>query len=127
MSPLRKKLLVVDNEAEVCNFVKMFFERRGFRVLRAHGASEAVSLAKEHQPHIILLDVRMKQSEDGISVLPKIRHASPQSKVLMTTAVDDKISMTRAKLLGAARYITKPLVLEDLEEAVMSEASHGQS
>jgi len=114
-----RKLMVVDDEIEVCNFVKMFFEQRGFRVLRAHDALEAVSIARQNQPHVILMDVGMKESDDGITALPKIREVAPQARVIMTTAVDDEISMARAKSLGAVDYITKPLVLEDLETAVI--------
>jgi DNA-binding response OmpR family regulator len=114
----KKRLLVVDDEIEICNFVKMFFELRGVRVLQASNAEEAVSSAASFQPHVVLLDVMMKNSEDGLTTLPRIREAVPKAKVLMTTGVDDEISMVRAKSLGACDYITKPLVLEDLEATV---------
>ena len=114
----KKRLLVVDDEIEICNFVKMFFEFRGIRVLQASNAEEAVSSAASFQPHVVLLDVMMKNSEDGLTTLPRIREAVPKAKVLMTTGVDDEISMVRARSLGACDYITKPLVLEDLEATV---------
>ncbi len=114
----KKRLLVVDDEIEICNFVKMFFELRGVRVLQASNAEEAVASASSFQPHVVLLDVMMKNSEDGLTTLPRIREAVPKAKVLMTTGVDDEISMVRAKSLGACDYITKPLVLEDLEATV---------
>lgn len=113
-----KRLLVVDDEIEICNFVKMFFEQRGLKVLQASNAEEAVAGAASFQPNIVLLDVMMKKSEDGLTTLPRIREAAPQARVLMTTGVDDEISMVRAKSLGASDYITKPLVLEDLESTV---------
>lgn len=114
----KKRLLVVDDETEICNFVKMFFEQRGLKVLQACNAEEAVAGAASFQPHIVLLDVMMKMSEDGLTTLPRIREAAPKARVLMTTGVDDEISMVRAKSLGASDYITKPLVLEDLEATV---------
>ncbi len=114
----KKRLLVVDDEIEICNFVKMFFELRGVRVLQASNAEEAVSSAASFQPHVVLLDVMMKNSEDGLTTLPRIREVVPKAKVLMTTGVDDEISIVRAKSLGACDYITKPLVLEDLEATV---------
>ena len=113
-----KRLLVVDDETEICNFVKMFFEQRGLKVLQAANAEEAVAGATAFQPHIVLLDVMMKNSEDGLATLPRIREAVPTARVLMTTGVDDEISIVRAKSLGAVDYITKPLVLEDLEATV---------
>ena len=114
----QKRLLIVDDEIEVCNFVKMFFEQRGVKVLQAVNAEEAVAAARSFDPHIVLLDVMMKGSEDGITALPRIREAAPKARVLMTTGVDDEISIVRAKSLGASDYITKPLVLEDLEATV---------
>lgn len=113
-----KRLLVVDDESEICNFVKLFFEQRGIKVLQAANSDEAVAAATAFQPHIVLLDVMMKKSEDGLATLPKIREAAPDARVLMTTGVDDEISVVRAKSLGASDYITKPLVLEDLEATV---------
>lgn len=116
-----KKLLVVDDEMEICNFIKMFFEQRGFRVLQAQSGDEAVRIAGESHPDIVLLDICMKVRDDGLTALPKILKVSPQTKVLMTTAISDDITMVRAKSLGASSYITKPLVLEDLEATVYRE------
>lgn len=114
----KKRLLVVDDEVEICNFVKMFFEQRGLKVMRASNAEEAVAGAAGFKPHVVLLDVMMRGSEDGLATLPRIREAVPEAVVLMTTGVDDEISIVRAKSLGAKDYITKPLVLEDLEATV---------
>lgn len=114
----KKRLLVVDDEKEICNFVKMFFEQRGVKVLQASNAGEAVAAASGFKPHVVLLDVMMKGSEDGLTTLPRILQVVPDAKVLMTTGVDDEISIVRAKSLGACDYITKPLVLEDLEATV---------
>ncbi len=114
----KKRLLVVDDEIEICNFVKMFFEHRGIKVLQAVNAEEAVAAAGSFNPQVVLLDVMMKGSADGLTTLPRIREAAPKARVLMTTGVDDEISIVRAKSLGASDYITKPLVLEDLEATV---------
>lgn len=120
MTGKNKVLLVVDDEVEICNFVKMFFEVRGFDVYSANDGTEGVATAEEIQPDIVLLDVHMQNDEDGLTALPKILAKSPSTKVIMTTGVDDEISMVRARQLGATDYITKPLVLEDLESNVMS-------
>lgn len=114
----KKRLLVVDDENGICNFVKMFFEQRGLKVMQASNAEEAVAAAGSFRPNIVLLDVMMRGSEDGLTTLPRIRETVPDAVVLMTTGVDDEISIVRAKSLGAKDYITKPLVLEDLEATV---------
>jgi DNA-binding response OmpR family regulator len=114
----QKRLLVVDDEIEICNFVKMFFEQRGVKVLQAGNAEEAVAATASFDPQVVLLDVMMKGSQDGITTLPRIRELVPRAHVIMTSGVDDEISIVRAKSLGASDYITKPLVLEDLEATV---------
>lgn len=127
MTGKNKVLMVVDDEVEICNFVKMFFEVRGFDVYSANDGTEGVATAEEIQPDIVLLDVHMQNDEDGLTALPKILQKAPSAKVIMTTGVDDEISMVRARQLGAIDYITKPLVLEDLEINVMSRVHESKS
>ena len=119
MTKPERRLLVVDDEVEICNFVRMFFEQRGFSVSVAYSGEEAVKVAEAKQPHIILLDVMMKRPEDGFETLPNLPQKVPNAKILMVTGVEDEASMLRGKALGAEDYITKPLVLEYLERTVL--------
>jgi len=113
------KILIVDDEMDVCDFVKHFFEERKYRVFTALNSAEGLRLLRREKPHIVLLDVKMPGT-DGIETLKKIRDFDKNVIVIMVTAVDDHHSMEQARKLGAARYITKPLVLEELEAAVLS-------
>jgi len=119
MKRQERRLLVVDDEVEVCNFVRMFFEQRGFKVFEAYSGDEALKVAKENKPQIILLDVIMKSQNEGFEVLPKLRQALPDAKILLVTGVEDEESMAKGKSLGAEDYITKPLELKYLEETVL--------
>ncbi|MBF0253695.1 MAG: response regulator [Candidatus Omnitrophica bacterium] len=121
----RYRLLVVDDEVEICNFVKSFFECRGFRVFQAYDGDDAVLQATRENPHVVLLDVRMKRPEEGLETLPRIVEAVKGVKVVLTTAVDDDESRERARAHGAVDYVTKPLVLEDLEAMVMKQVRGG--
>ena len=114
-----KKILVVDDEIDVCDFVKHFFEERNYRVFTALNGTEAIRLVRKEKPGIILLDVRMK-GIDGIETLRKIKEIDKGINVIMVTAMEDQESMEAASRLGASGYITKPLVLENLEAAVTS-------
>ena len=115
------KLLVVDNEKDVCNFVKSFFKMRGFDVLTAFNGDEALKVLESVRPDLVILDVVMGTEREGIDYLPKIKKSSPDSKVIMITGVDDKDIVDEAKKLGADDYITKPLVLEGLERAILGQ------
>ena len=112
-----QKLLVVDDEIDVCDFVKNFFEDRGFKVLSALNGTEAISIVQRERPDLILLDIKMK-GIDGISTLRQIKEVYDAAKVIMVTALDDQDKVEEAYKYGAVDYITKPLILENLEETV---------
>jgi DNA-binding response OmpR family regulator len=116
------KLLIIDDEADVCDFTKGFFEKRGFHVDCARDAQEGLSLLKELKPDIVLLDVKMP-GMNGIEALKQIKLIAPSTIVIMVTAVDDIHKVNEAKSLGARDYLTKPLILEELESKVVSVAS----
>ena len=118
----KPRLLVVDNEMDVCNFVKSFFEMRGFDVVTAFNGDEALKVLDHVKPELIILDVVMRTEKEGLQYLPQIKKISPDSKVIIVTGVDDAEALEVAKKLGVDDYITKPLVLEYLENTVISKA-----
>jgi DNA-binding NtrC family response regulator len=111
------KILVVDDEIDVCDFVKNFFEERGVKVFTALNGAEAVSVVQRERPNLILLDIKMK-GMDGLATLRQIKELDKDAKVIMVTALEDQDKMEEAYKLGAVDYITKPLILDYLEEAV---------
>jgi DNA-binding response OmpR family regulator len=111
------KILVVDDETDICDFVKTFFKDRGFHVITALNGDDALSVVKKDRPDLVLLDIKMK-GMDGLAVLKHIREFDRTAKVIMVTALDDQDRMREALKLGAVDYITKPLVLDNLEQAV---------
>lgn len=111
------KLLVVDDEIDICDFVKNFFEERGFRVFTALNGTEAVSITQNERPDITLLDIKMK-GMDGLITLRHIREVQNDAKVIMVTALEDQDKMDEAHKNGAIGYITKPLMLDSLEATV---------
>jgi len=115
------KILIVDDEIDVCDFVKNFFEERNFKVLTALNGSEGIRLLHREKPDIVLLDIKMKEM-DGIETLKRIRKIDKKIRVIMVTAVEDEDKMEAASRLGAYKYIKKPLVLEELESAVAAYA-----
>jgi two-component system response regulator (stage 0 sporulation protein F) len=111
------RLMIVDDEVDICDFVREFFKERDFDVYVAHDGKEALDKMKSSRPDIVLLDVRMPVM-DGIETLKKIRKMDDTIKVIMVTAVEDAEKAEEAKGHGASEYITKPLLLEQLERTV---------
>lgn len=111
------KILVVDDETDVCDFVRNFFQERGYMVMTALNGEEALSVVKRDHPQLVLLDIKMK-GMDGIAVLKHIRDIDKTVKVIMVTALGDQDRINEACKLGACEYITKPLMLDYLERVV---------
>ena len=114
------RIMVVDDEMDICNFVKSFFEVRGFTVITALNGDEAMAKLEREKPDLILLDVMMRRQKEGLEYLPQMKEKLPSAKVIMVTGVEDKEAAEEAKQSGAEDYITKPLVLEYLEKTVLA-------
>lgn len=115
------RMLVVDDEIDVCDFVRGFFKERDFEVFVAHNGQDALSVIDLKQPHIVILDMRMPVM-DGMSLLKELKKSNSPVKVIMVTAVEDLDKMEEASGFGAVDYITKPLLLEQLERSVFAVA-----
>jgi len=116
--------MVVDDEIDICNFVKSFFEMRGFQVVTALNGDEAMSLLFKEIPDIVIMDLKMRREGEGLEYLQKIKEACPEVKILIVTGTDDDDMVKEAKKLGADDYITKPLILEYLENTVLEKVKH---
>ncbi|MBN1794755.1 MAG: response regulator [Candidatus Omnitrophica bacterium] len=113
------KLLVVDDESGICDFLRGFFAERGYDVCVANRGEEAMRLIEEENPKIVLLDIRMP-GMNGIEVLKKAKEGHPDMKIIMVTAIENDDMIDLALQYGAEDYIIKPFSLEHLEEIVVS-------
>ena len=113
-----KTILVVDNEVVVCNALKKFLTKKGYKVSIALNGEEAIKKVKRKSPCIILLDIKMPKMH-GIEVLQRIKEIDKNIGIIMITAVKDEKIGRRCMELGAYDYITKPLGLEYLENVLM--------
>ncbi len=115
------RLLVVDDEIDICDFVKNFFKERSFEVFVAHDGRQALNVVETKKPDIILLDLKMPVM-DGMETLKEIKKINRNAKIIMVTAVEDSEKIEEAKRLGVYEYITKPLLLEQLERTILTVA-----
>lgn len=117
-----KKMLVVDDEAEICEFLKAFFEERNFDVATAHSGEEAVLAVEQGKPDVVLLDIHMP-GMGGLNALRQIKEKYKRARVIMVTAIETNEKIDEAMRLGADNYITKPLSLEYLEREVQEKVA----
>ena len=111
------KLLVVDDESEICEFLRSFFEERNYTVFVSHSGKQALEELKKTNPQVVLLDIKMPDM-DGVQALREIKALYPRVKVIMVTAIETRDKIEECLRLGADNYITKPLSLEYLETDV---------
>ena len=111
------KLLIVDDEAEICDFLKSFFEERNYEVKTAFSGQAALQVVEQFRPQVVLLDIKMP-GIDGVQTLGTLKKKFPRIKVIMVTALETRDKIEECLRLGADNYITKPLSLEYLENDV---------
>jgi DNA-binding response OmpR family regulator len=120
-----KRILVVDDEPDVTAYLKSYFQQHKLEVLTASTGEEGLSLLLAHKPAIVLLDLRLGDGISGIEVLRRSLAAKTGSQIIVVTAVDDRNVASMAMGLGAADYLTKPFMLEELERIVLNRLKDG--
>ena len=116
-------LLVIDDDTQVQSLLKLFFEKKGLRVVTAGSGEEGLK-ALSRSPVLIMLDVNMP-GMDGVLTLKKIKAAAPKVPVVMMSGGGEE-GMARAALnAGAYDYISKPFNLEYLETVVLTKVLVG--
>ncbi|MFA5271220.1 MAG: response regulator [Candidatus Omnitrophota bacterium] len=113
----RKKVLVVDDEEEIADFLCSFLRRFGVDAAKAKNAQEVFKKHKEDNPDYIFLDIEMPEC-DGIEILRQLKKNNSEAKVIMITGKTDNDSLKSAKKYGAIDYITKPLDLLELSRKI---------
>jgi len=114
------KLLVIDDNASLCNLLKQFFDSKGYKVFIANDGRKGLSVVKAEQPNIVFLDmIIMPTNEFGLDILKEIRKIDDKIKVIMMTGAEDKGVIELAGMYGASDYIIKPFDLGQLEREVM--------
>jgi cyclic di-GMP phosphodiesterase len=110
-------LLIVDDEAAVRSALQRFLTGKGYDVLTAANAAEAVQALRKHKISGLLLDVRLPDVS-GVDLVPQLLEIDPNVAIVMLTAVNDAASATLSLQRGAMEYLTKPVDLGDLGGAI---------
>jgi len=114
----KTRILVVDDEIDICVATKNFLTRKGYEVFTAQTKDEAWEAVKQNRPEIILLDIRLKEAS-GIDILKEVKKSDKDIKVVMVTALDDAENMKHAKAWGADEYVAKPFTVEYLNDVLL--------
>ncbi len=106
------KVLIVDDDTNICNLLRMYLEKEGFDTLIAEDGNKAIELFQSETPDLILLDIMLPKM-DGWQVCREIRKTS-QCPIIMITAKDDTFDKVLGLELGADDYIVKPFETKEV-------------
>lgn len=109
---MSKKILIVDDEKPIVEILTYNLKKEGYDTIEANNGEDAVVMALQENPDLILLDV-MLPVMDGFSVCKKLRETI-DTPILMLTAKEDEIDKIVGLELGADDYITKPFSVREL-------------
>lgn len=114
----KRKLLVVDDEVDICAGSQSFFGKRGFLVSTTGNGEEALSMIEATKPDLILLDLTLNYHLSGMDVLKKLRETDKETKVVIISANEDKVIIDQLYSLGISGFYKKPFVPEEIEIVV---------
>ena len=118
MSGLRDCVLVVDDEAIIAELWCIHMDCMGLEVCAtAATAEEAVTLAQEYRPALVLMDVRLQGRKDGVDAALSI-HDTVGSKVIFITGSNEPETMARIRMDHPADILFKPISQKQLQTAV---------
>ena len=107
----KKKVLVVDDEEGICEFMQDLLERKGCQVFTALDTAQALEIFNKERPGACVLDVHMPYSKfDGVELLRRIREVDKDVLCIMLSRIDSAQKVEEAKKLGVEKYYFKPLV-----------------
>lgn len=110
------KLLIVDDDPNICDMLKIYFENEGYKVKTANDGIEGLATFKLSDPDLVLLDIMMPR-KDGWQVCREIREISPKP-IIMITAKGDVFDKVLGLELGADDFIVKPFDMKELSARI---------
>jgi len=109
----RTRILVIEDDEAIAEFVQLELEHRGLRVRCAYDGPSGLEAVEKFDPSVVVLDI-MLPGMDGVGVLKRLRHQGNKVPVIMLTARDTPADKVHSLDTGADDYLTKPFDTEEL-------------
>ncbi|HEY4181060.1 MAG TPA: response regulator [Kofleriaceae bacterium] len=121
MSKGTASILVVDDDPEIVSMLETRLTKRGYKVSTAPDGHKALELARKERPDLVLLDVMMP-GKSGWEVAKALKSdpATQDIKIVMVTAIGERMNAMTSPIAGADAHIDKPFEFEKLEGVIKS-------
>jgi len=110
------KILVIDDDSNICDLLKLYFEKEGYAVKTASDGIEGINSFKIYEPDLVLLDIMLPR-KDGWQVCREIREISSKP-IIMITAKGEVFDKVLGLELGADDFVVKPFDMKELSARV---------
>ena len=110
---MSKKILIIDDDLDLCTLLGRFLTKNGYEVEAAHSGAKGIAKFSAGKFDLVICDYRLGDME-GIKVLTTLRQQNPGVKVLMITGYSDIKTAVEVIKLGAFDYIVKPLIPDEV-------------
>jgi two-component system, OmpR family, response regulator VanR len=123
------KLVYIEDDDEIREYIKEFFERYLTQIYCAKDAETGIELYKKYRPHLLIVDINLPK-QNGLQFIKNIRKRDKETKVVISTAYTNREFMLEAIELQITRYLVKPLTSDDLFkvlEKVMEELKYKEN
>jgi len=108
-----QKILIIDDDRDMCLLLKRFLSRHDFEVLESYSGKKALELLDTVEPDLVMCDFRLEDMEGNV-LLGKIKNIYPQVPVIIITGYSDIKIAVEVMKMGAYDYITKPLFPDEI-------------
>ena len=116
--PLGKRILLVDDDLEIIESIKVALQAKGYEILIARDGNQGLAMAERENPSLVILDMMMPK-RSGFLVLEKLRRTQKDPmRVIMITANEGSRHKAYAEMLGVDDYLRKPFAMDRLLESV---------
>ena len=114
----RKKILLVDDDREIVESMRIALDATGYEVIVARDGNQGLAMVEREDPDLVILDMMMPK-RSGFLVLEKLRRTRPvPMRVIMITANEGSRHKAYAEMLGVDDYIRKPFAMDRLLDSV---------
>lgn len=111
--PTPERLLIVDDDEIFCRVMERALSRRGYEVMTAVDADQALSLAQQAPPQLATLDLKLEHSS-GLKLLPELLEIVPECRIVVLTGYSSIATAVEAIKLGAVNYLCKPVDADEV-------------
>jgi two-component system response regulator HydG len=118
-----KKILVIDDDRDICLLLNRFLTRRGYEVIEMYTGKKALAWLDANQPKLVLCDYRLGDM-DAMEMLTSIKNKYADLPVIIITGYSDMRTAVKVMKMGAYDYITKPLLPDEIIHTIQQAIEH---